>query len=123
MKTTDILNMARELGQALAESNELKELKACEKQLFTDAEAQAMLNSYRQLQMDYERACMENNLDEADRIVERMEDEQELMNQNKTISDYAFSRNVFEKLLNNINNIISYALQPVCRSFHRLRPL
>jgi len=107
----DVLLKAKELGEALSNAAELKRLKRAEDVLENDERGMSLMEDYRLLQIELIKATRENK-----REVELSEIKDMLLSKQKEINDYSVTleyleaKNEFDKLMKNINEIITHAV-------------
>lgn len=105
----DIFNKARELAQAISQSEELKKMKDSEAAMMCDPEARKLVEAYQEIQME----AMKNGL-QFDQLSEeqqkKLEELDEKMSQNKHIAAYMEAQDSLEQILRSVNLIITSAL-------------
>ena len=107
---SEILTKARELGQAIVDSEEYKALKAAEEKQEKDEEAIALLVEYN----DVRKALAEeiNSGDVSDeRMAEiraKLEETYEKVMSHPTISEYYAAQQKFEGVVQQMNSILTY---------------
>lgn len=107
----DIIDKAKELGQLIAGSEELKNLKEAEIELEKDAWAGTLMKEYKQLQMELVRASKEKKeKDVLDEIRERLLRKQMELNEYPVTFNYLDSKTGFDRLMKNINDVITFAI-------------
>jgi cell fate (sporulation/competence/biofilm development) regulator YlbF (YheA/YmcA/DUF963 family) len=110
-----ILDMARELGMALAESKELLEYRTAEKRMAEDAEACRLARAFKEahlamvrLQEDHEASEEERN--QAKDLLEKADRD---MKAHPLTAEYYRAGNAFNTLIYHINQIFKfYCLEP-----------
>ena len=109
---TDVLAKARELGDAVSSSNELKRLKDAEVNQNNDADAQLLLTAYTKRYQELMTGLQgrEPAPDEIETIKAQMEIEVNKLRQNANILEYIAAREDFEGMMNTINQILSFAI-------------
>ena len=107
----DILNKAMELGEMIADSIELKKLKESETRLDCDEHAKTLMGEYKGLQVELVRAT-KSKIESAalEEIKERLINKQSELNEYKTTIEFLQAKDDFEKLMNNVNSVITYAM-------------
>ena len=107
---SEILTKARELGQAIVDSDEYKNLKAAEEKQEKDEEAMALLVEYNNVR----KALAEeiNNTEVSDeRMAEirtKLEETYEKVMSHPTISEYYEAQQKFEGVVQQMNAILTY---------------
>jgi len=107
----DILNKAMELGEMIADSSELKRLKESETRLDSDEHAKTLMAEYKGLQVELVRAT-KSKIESAalEEIKERLINKQSELNEYKTTDEFLQAKDDFDKLMNNVNSVITYAM-------------
>jgi Uncharacterized conserved protein len=107
----DILIMAKELGEAIADSKEMKDLKVSDTNLQVDEKAMALMNEYKQLQIELVRDSREKRDNETiDEIKEMLLMKQQQLNDYEITNSYLEAKTAFDKFMKNINDVINYAI-------------
>lgn len=107
---SEILTKARELGQAIVDSEEYKNLKAAEEKQDKDEEAMALLVEYNNVR----KALAEeiNNAEVSDErmaeIRSQLEESYEKVMSHPTISEYYEAQQKFEGVVQQMNAILTY---------------
>ena len=107
---SEILTKARELGQAIVDSEEYKNLKAAEEKQDKDEEAMALLVEYNNVR----KALAEeiNNAEVSDErmaeIRSQLEESYEKVMSHPTISEYYEAQQKFESVVQQMNAILTY---------------
>ncbi len=106
----EILTKARELGQAIVDSDEYKTLKALEEKQENDEEAMAALKEYNDVRkrLAEEINSTEVNDERMAQIREELEKSYEKVMSNPTISEYYEAQRNFEAIVNQMNSILTY---------------
>lgn len=109
----EILEMAQNLGQAIAESEEVKVFREMEKIYYEDQEAQRAMNEY-----EAERAKMTVKAKETGMTPESLQLFQTEMKKsmdkliaNKTVKEYLEAKSNFNEIIKKVNAIISFCIQ------------
>lgn len=107
----DILIMAKELGEAIADSEEMKAFKYSDAQLQGDVKAMALMNEYKQLQIELVKASREKRDSETlDEIKEMLLMKQQQLNDYEITRRYLEAKSRFDKFMKNINDVITFAI-------------
>jgi cell fate (sporulation/competence/biofilm development) regulator YlbF (YheA/YmcA/DUF963 family) len=105
----EIYNKARELAQAISQSEELKKMRDCEAAMMCDPEARKMVEEYQKIQME----AMKSGL-HFDQLPEeqqkKLEELDEKMSHNQHIVAYMEAQESLEQILRSVNLIITSAL-------------
>lgn len=111
----EILELAQKLGQAIADSNEVKEFREMEAIFYGDEEAQRVMNEY-----EAERAAMTVKAKESGMTPETLQMFQQEMKksmdklmQNATVRAYLEAKSNFNEIVEKVNSIISFCIQGV----------
>ena len=109
----DILEMAQNLGQAIADSEEMKVFHEMEKTFYEDEEAQRVMNEY-----EAERAKMTVKAKETGMTPEslklfqsEMKKSMDKLMANKTVKEYLEAKSNFNDIIKKVNSIISFCIQ------------
>ncbi len=107
---SEILTKARELGQAIVDSDEYKTLKACEEKQEKDEEAMALLVEYNNVRkaLAEEINNSEVNDERMTQIRAELEEAYEKVMSNPTISEYNEAQQKFSAIVNQMNSILTY---------------
>ncbi len=106
----EIFEKARELGEAIIESNEYKELKAAELRQENDEEALTLLKEYSEVRSRLASEIQKGDVSE-DRIAEIREELEEAyskMTTNDAITAYINAQRTFQAIIDQMNSIISF---------------
>ena len=106
----EIFEKARELGEAIIESKEYKELKKAELEQEQDEEAMALLKEYSDLRTSLAEEIQKGDVKEEDmaKIRESLEQAYEKVTTNDRITAYINAQRAFQEIINQMNNIISF---------------
>ena len=106
----EIFEKARELGEAIIESKEYKELKEAELKQENDEEALALLKEYSEVRTRLGAEIQKGDVSE-ERIAEIREELEEAyskMTTNDTITAYINAQRTFQAVIDQMNNILSF---------------
>lgn len=106
----EIFEKARELGEAIIESKEYKELKKAEMEQENDPEAMKLLADYSALRSKLAEEIQKGEVAE-DRMAEirqDLEDAYEKVTENDHIVAYINAQRLFQSIIDQMNNIISF---------------
>lgn len=108
----DCLDLAAQLGQAIAESNEMKTLKEKESALLADADGLKLLEQKREIQEKLVNATR-NNAPEAEVEAARNElmTKQAEIDEHTTTKEYADAKKFYEKLMQDVNQVVNFYIQ------------
>jgi len=106
----DIIEKARELGQMLAESDELKALKGAEELQLADPKAQELMMEYANAREAAAQKAQNADITKEDfeQIQKEMEAAFSKLMTNENIKRYIEANNTFKNLINQVNAIIAY---------------
>lgn len=106
----EIFEKARELGEAIIESNEYKELKEAELRQENDEEALTLLKEYSEVRSRLASEIQKGDVSE-ERIAEIREELEEAyskMTTNDAITAYINAQRTFQAIIDQMNSIISF---------------
>ncbi len=106
----EIFEKARELGEAIIESEEYKELKKAELEQENDEEAMALLKEYSELRTALAQEIQKGDVTEEEMasIRERLEEAYEKVTTNDHITAYINAQRTFQAIIDQMNNILSF---------------
>ena len=108
----DCLDLAAQLGQAIAESEEMKTLKQKESVLLADEKGMKLLEEKRTLQEKMVQATRggkpQKEIDDA--RAELMAKQAEL-DEYPATKEYADAKKMYEKLMQDVNSVVNYYIQ------------
>ncbi|KJS80184.1 MAG: hypothetical protein JM58_19070 [Peptococcaceae bacterium BICA1-8] len=105
----DIYNKAKELAEAISQSQELKKMRDSEAAMMCDPQAQKLVEDYQEVQMEAMKAGLQFDElpEEKQKVLEELD---EKMSQNEHIVAYMEAQEALEQILRSVNLIISSAL-------------
>lgn len=107
----DILDTAKELGVMLGNSKEMTDLKNSEAALQADDKARALMNEYKQLQIEMVKATKANKSQtELEEIKDILLKKQEEINNYPVTSNYIFAKSAFDQLMKKVNDVIVFGM-------------
>ena len=106
----EIFEKARELGEAIIQSKEYKELKDCELKQENDQEALALLQEYSTVRSNLASEIQKGDVSEerCAQIREELEEAYSKMTTNDTITAYINAQRTFQAIIDQMNSIISF---------------
>ena len=106
----DIFEKARELGEAIIESKEFKELKEAEQNQENDPVALELLKKYSDVRTKLASEIQKGDVGEErmNAIREELEQAYEEMTTNDNITAYINAQRTFQAIIDQMNNIISF---------------
>lgn len=106
---SEILTKARELGQAIVDSEEFKRLKELEEKQEKDEEAMGLLIEYNNVRKALAEEIQKGVSDERmDAIRKELEEVYERVMTNETISQYQEAQRSFDSIVGQMNSILTY---------------
>lgn len=106
-KNLDYLDCARELGLAIVESSEYKNLVKSEEDYINDLELKKNIDELEKIKKIY--AISKNSSEhEIQMYLTKIRELESNISNNKTMNDLISNKQNFDKLLKKINNLISY---------------
>lgn len=107
----EILVKARELGELLGDSSELKRLKNAEIVLEKDERGMGLMEDYRLLQIELIKATREEQGEvQLGDIKDLLMSKQEEINAYPVTIEYIEAKNEFDSLMKNVNDVITFAI-------------
>jgi len=107
----DLFEKAKELGELIAESKEMKKLKDYEAAVEADRKAKVLLGEYKLLQIELAKAKKENrDTSIIDGISKLLLEKEKQVNEYETTCKFIEAKNEFDKLIRNVNNVIKFAI-------------
>ena len=106
----EIFEKARELGEAIIESDEYKELKAAELRQENDEEALTLLKEYSDVRSRLASEIQKGDVSEERiaQIREELEEAYSKMTTNDAITAYINAQRTFQSIIDQMNSIISF---------------
>ena len=106
----EIFEKARELGEAIIESKEYKELKEAELKQEQDEEALTLLKEYSDVRSRLASEIQKGDVDDSRiaEIREELEEAYEKMTTNDSITAYINAQRTFQAIIEQMNNILSF---------------
>lgn len=106
-KKLDSLDYARELGRAVVESSEYKNLVKAEEDYINDLELKKNIDELEKIKKIYN-ASKNSSEHEIQMYLAKIRELEAVISSNKTMDDLISARENYDKLFKNINNLISY---------------
>lgn len=107
----DVFVKAKELGELIAVSQEMIDLKKAEVEMENDEKAKQIMNEYKLLQIELVKATKEKkDIELINDIKEKLLLKQEDLNSYDKTKAYLESKLKFDKLMKDINNVIVYSI-------------
>ncbi|GAF65733.1 YlbF family regulator [Alkalihalobacillus trypoxylicola] len=108
----NVYDKAQELKQAIAESDDFKELKSLHLQIDEDEIAKKMLNNFRQLQLDLQRKQMQGE-QISEEEVQKAQQQFELVQQHELISKLMEAEQRLSVTIGDVNKVITEPLEEI----------
>ena len=106
----DIIEMAKELGMAIAESPQMTNLKAKEEEQAQDEESQKLVGEYNLKRMQLSQRAQAEDITEEQfqEIKTELDAEFKKLTDNAKINAYVTAKKDFDAMMGQVNNIMSY---------------
>lgn len=104
----EVLLKARELGEAIQSSEEMKKVKDLELAQENDEEAKALLQEFNLNRMNLARDMQNGKLKREEAIQKNNEAFEAMLKKSQVIADYIAAKNEFDALVNQVNQIINF---------------
>lgn len=110
VKEMEIFDKARELGEAIVNSNEYKALKLAEAKQEQDEEAMKLLQEYSKVRHELGEEISKGDVSEErmEEIRSAVEAAYEKVTENELIADYINAQSTFQAIIDQMNSILSY---------------
>lgn len=109
----EILDLAKKLGEKIADSEELKTFKEMQNIYFESAEAQSAMKEYEDTRMKMTVKAQQTGMtpESLELFEKEMQSAMEKLTANKTVKEYLESQSAFNDILTKVNSIIAYFVQ------------
>ncbi len=109
----EILELAQKLGNAIAESEEIKTYREMEKIYYEDEAARNAMQEYEDKRAKMTVKAKETGMtpESLKMFQKEMKDAMDKLIQNKTVKEYLDAKSSFNDILTKVNSIISYCVQ------------
>lgn len=104
----EIIEKARELGELIQNSEEMKKAKNMEILQNNDDAAQELLKAYNMQRMNLARDMQNNKLSREEAVKKNNEAFEEMLSKSETIKNYIDAKKEFDALVNQINQILNF---------------
>lgn len=106
----DVIELARELGQALQDSPEFTAYRKAEIEYQSDEAAQALTGAYQKKQQELSAQLAKEDIKPTEmiRLRQQMGREFSQLSENQVIAEYLSAKNAAESLLQKVNGILHY---------------
>lgn len=108
-----ILELAQNLGQAIADSEEIKVFHEMEKIFYEDKEAQHVMNEYEETRAKMTVKAKETGMtpESLKLFQEEMKKSMDKLMSNRTVKEYLEAKSNFNEIIKKVNAIISFCIQ------------
>lgn len=109
----EILELARALGEKIADSKELKTFKEMQKIYFESETAQKAMKEYEDTRMKMTVKAQETGMtpESLELFEKEMQGAMEKLTANKTVKEYLDAESAFKDVITKVNSIIAYFIQ------------
>lgn len=104
----EIMDKARELGELIQNSEEMKKAKNMEILQNNDDAAQELLKAYNMQRMNLARDMQNNKLSREEAVKKNNEAFEEMLSKSEAIKNYIEAKKEFDSLVNQINQILNF---------------
>lgn len=104
-----VLTKAWELGVAISESQELKDVREAEQAMFADTDARALIEEFERFHLELQSA-LRQGVKPTYELQEGLKSVRSRMNANALISNFLEAQDRFNKILHQINQILDQAI-------------
>ncbi len=103
-----ILEKARELGEAIQQSEEMKRYKAAELKQSQDEEAADLMREYNIRRINLARDMQNGKIERADAIKQNTLAFEEIVKKSETIREFVEAKKAFDTTIEHMNRLINY---------------
>lgn len=109
----DILKLAQSLGEAIAESEEIKAFKEMEKIYYESTDAQNAMQEYEETRAKMTVKAKETGMtpESLQLFQKEMKEAMDKLMQNNTVKEYLEAKSAFNDIMTKVNSIIAYCVQ------------
>ena len=106
----EILDMARQLGEAIRDSEIMARVKKAEEAQQSDAEAQKLIGEYNLTRMQLAQRAQKEDItkEEMEQIQQELSAEFEKLTKNPVIAEFLESRAALDAIVNQVNSILTH---------------
>lgn len=104
----DVMAKARELGEAIVESEEMKKYKEAERVQAEDENAATLMQEYNIARMNLAREMQKGTMDRAEAIKKNTEIFEEMVEKSETIKAYVEAKKEFDLLIQKMNQMLNF---------------
>ncbi|MBQ7573831.1 MAG: YlbF family regulator [Clostridia bacterium] len=105
---SDVMEKARELGEAIVASEEMKKFKEAELLQSQDEEAATLMQEYNITRMNLARDMQNGKLERTEAIKKNTEAFEEMVKKSETIQNYVDRKREFDLLVQKMNQMLNY---------------
>ena len=105
-----VTDCARELGQAIVDSEEYKNMQICEKAAMSDPAVAQAMGRYLEAKEQLHTAMAAGNADEIAQFGQEMDDAQQSLNQMPAVDAMTNARQSFSELMNQVNHVLEFMI-------------
>lgn len=105
-----VTDCARELGQAIVDSKEYKNMQICEKAAMSDPAVAQAMSRYLEAKEQLHTAMAAGNADEIAQFGQEMDDAQQSLNQMPAVDAMTNARQSFSELMNQVNHVLEFMI-------------
>ena len=105
-----VTDCARELGQAIVDSEEYKNMQICEKAAMSDPAVAQAMSRYLEAKEQLHTAMAAGNADEIAQFGQEMDDAQQALNQMPAVDAMTSARQSFSELMNQVNHVLEFMI-------------
>ncbi len=102
-----IIEKAHELGEMIANSEQMEKLKAAEEAQANDEAAQKLVEEFNLKRMNLARDMQEGKISQEDAVKKNNEAFEEMVAASSVIKEYVEAKKAFDKLVNGVNSVIN----------------
>lgn len=103
-----VIEKARELGELIQSSDEMKRVKQAEIAQEADDAAQALLKEFNMQRMNLARDMQKGDISREDAVKKNNEAFDELLKKSDTVKEYVDAKSEFDGLVNQVNQILNF---------------
>lgn len=108
VKMNEIIEKARELGELIQNSEEMKNTKNLEILQDNDEKAQELLKEYNLQRMNLARDMQNNKISREEAVAKNNEAFKDMLSKSDTIKKYIEAKKEFDGLVNQVNQILNF---------------
>ena len=105
-----VTECARELGQAIVDSEEYKNMQLCEKAAMSDPAVAQAMSRYLEAKDQLHAAMATGEADKIAQLSQEIDDAQQALNQMPAIDAMTNARQTFSELMNQVNHVLEFMI-------------